>query len=110
MSKSATNVTITLLHKAQSILETLTGATPNEKIAHLLLGEIRRNLEACEQERLTLEVKYGIEYPEFRRQLKAGTLGDEFSYKLERDAVRWEDLIAEKQHWLQQLRLAREWL
>jgi hypothetical protein len=110
MSKPATNVTITLPHKAQSILETLTGATPDEKIAHLLLDEIRRNLEACEQERLALEVKYGIEYPEFRRQLEAGALGDEFSYELERDAMRWEDLIAEKQHWLQQLRLAREWL
>jgi hypothetical protein len=110
MPKPAASVTVTLPHKMQPILEALTGATPDEKIAHLLLGEIRRNLEASEQERLELEVKYGMEYPEFRQQLETGALGDEFSYELETDAIRWDDLIAEKQHWLQQLRLARELL
>jgi hypothetical protein len=110
MLESNTNVTVTLPRKSQMILETLAGDTPDEKIAHLLLDEIERNLEACEKERLALEVKYGVEYPEFQRQLEAGTLGDEFGYTLETDAVRWADLIAEKQYWLQQLRLAREWV
>jgi len=89
-------------------LESLTGATLDQKIAHLLLGEIRRNLGACEQERLELEVKYGLEHSEFQRQLEAGALGDEFGYELEMDAMRWDDLIAEKQHWLRQLRLVKE--
>jgi len=110
MSKPAASVTVTLPPQVRPILETLTGATPDEKIAHLLLGEIRRNLEACEQERLELEVKYGMEYPEFRQQLEAGAPGDEFSYALEMDAMRWDDLITEKQHWFQQLRLVKELL
>ena len=108
MSKSAASVTVTLSPQVRPILETLTGATPDEKIAHLLLGEIRRNLEACELERLELEVKYGMEHPEFRQQLEARALGDEFGYGLEMDAMRWDDLVTEKQHWLQQLRLVKE--
>jgi hypothetical protein len=110
MHESIASMTVTLPAEMQAILEGLTGETPDQKIVHLLLGEIRRHLAACEQERLELEIKYGLEYSEFRRQLEAGVLGDEFSYGLEMDAMRWNDLIAEKQHWLQQLRLARELL
>jgi hypothetical protein len=110
MSKPPASVTVILPPKIQPILESLTGETPDQKIAHLLVGEIRRHLTACEQERLELEVKYGVEHEDFRRQLEAGALGDEFGYELEMDAMRWDDLIVEKQHWLQQLRLARELL
>ena len=110
MSEAATSLTVTLPPGVRPLLESLTGETPDQKIAGLLLGEIRRNLEACEQERLELEVKYGVEYPEFRQKLEAGALGDEFGYTLEMDAMRWDDLIAEKQHWLQQLRLVKELL
>jgi hypothetical protein len=59
---------------------------------------------------LELELKYGIEYPEFRQKREEGTLGDEFGYALEMDAMRWDDLIVEKQHWLRQLRIIREWI
>lgn len=110
MPEPITSITVALPAAAQPILETLTGATAGEKIARLLLAEIQRNLEACEKERLALEVKYGIDYPEFQRQLESGALGDEFGYELEQDAMRWEDLITEKQYWLQQLCLAREWV
>jgi hypothetical protein len=108
MSGPAPGVTITLPPTLQPILDSLVGTTPDEKIAQLLLGEISRNLAACEHERLQLEVKYGLEYAEFREKLETGALGDEYDYELEIDAMRWNDLIAEKQHWLQQLRLARE--
>ena len=37
--------------------------------------------------------------------LEAGELGDEFGHELEMDAIRWDDLISEKKHWLQQLNL-----
>jgi len=110
MAKPTAGFTVTLPHKVQPILEGLTGETPIQKIAYLLLGEIRHNLAACEQERLDLEVKYSMDYPEFRQQMEAGTLGNEFGYELEMDAMRWEDLATEKQHWLRQLRLARELL
>ena len=110
MPGSAASVTVTLPSQVQRVLESLTGTTPDQKIVHLLMGEIRRNLEACEGERLELEVKYGMEYDEFRQQLEACALGDEFGYDLETDAMRWDDLIAEKKYWLQQLRLTRELL
>ena len=66
---------------------------------------IRRHLEECTQERRGLEIKYGLQYADFQRKLEAGELGDEFGYELEMDALRWGDLIAEKEHWLQQLNL-----
>jgi len=65
-------------------------------------------LETYERERLGLEVKYGMGYEDFRRKLEAGDLGDEFSYELELDAMRWEGLIVEKKRWLQQLSQLRD--
>ena len=106
----ATTITMTLPPKMQLILDSLAGETPDRKIAHLLVNDIRRRLEECEHERLDLEIKYGVEYAEFKQQLEAGALGDEFGYELEMDAMQWSDLIAEKQHWLQQLQLAKELL
>lgn len=101
---------VTLSPKLQELLDNLAGETPDKKIAHLLLRDIRRNLELCEQERLGLEMKYGMEHGEFQRQLEAGALGDAFSYDLEQDVMRWEDLIAEKRYWLQQVQHIRELL
>ena len=66
--------------------------------------EIQRNLSACELEMLALEVRYGMSFREFDRQLEAGLLGDGFRWPLETDAMRWQDLIEEKRHWLSQLR------
>jgi len=54
---------------------------------------------------LELEIKYGVSYEEFRGKLAAGELRDEFSYPLEEDAMRWEDLRVEKRHWLDQLKI-----
>ena len=110
MPKSTTSVTVTLPQEIQPVLDSLTGTTLDQKIVHLLLGETRRKLAACEQERLELEIKYGVEYPEFRRQLESGILGNEFSHRLEMDAMQWDDLIVEKQHWLRELRLLKELL
>jgi hypothetical protein len=101
-------MTIELSPKVRPVLNSVAGETPDQKIAHLLLGEIRHHLEACEQERLELEIKYGMEYADFQRKLEAGELGDEFRYALEMDAMRWNDLIAEKKHWLQQLSMLKK--
>jgi len=84
-------------------LESIGGETLRQKLARLLAGQLRQNLEACEREALDLEIKYGLTHEEFQAQLEAGELGDEFAYDLERDAMRWSDLQAEKQHWLKLL-------
>ena len=108
MAKSPEDLTVNLSSQARSMLDSLAGETPDQKIAHLLLRDIRRKLEECEHERLALELKYGMEYNEFKQQLDQGALGEPFDYELEQDAIRWEDLPEEKRHWLQQLRLARD--
>ncbi len=103
MSTQAETMTIGVSPRVRPILDGITGETPDQKIAHLLRGAIQRNLEMCEHERLELEVKYGLEYEDFRHKLEARGLGDEFGYDLEIDAMRWDDLIVEKKHWLRQL-------
>ena len=108
MAEYPETLTVELPSQVRPILDGIAGETPNQKIANLLIGEIRHNLEACERERLALEIKYGLEYDEFKRRLEAGELGDEFEYPLELDAMRWDDLIVEKKHWLQQLSLLRD--
>ncbi len=107
MSTLATTMTIELPPGTRPLLDSLAGETPDQKIVHLLLGEVRRHLEACERERLELEIKYGMEYDSFQQKLEAGQFGDEFNYELEMDAIRWGDLIAEKRHWLQQSSLLK---
>lgn len=88
----------------QLLLDEIGGETTDQKIAHLLLNELRRYLEECEREMLDLEIKYGLTYEEFKAHLEAGKLGDPFSYPLEQDAMRWDDLMAERQHWLSRLK------
>jgi len=85
-------------------LRSVKGENLRQKLARLLASQLRQNLEACEREALDLEIKYGLDYKDFQAQLGDGNLGDEFAYELERDAMRWSDLRAEKRHWLGLLR------
>lgn len=61
-------------------------------------------LRECEEEILDLEIKYGVSFEEFRKTLEEGKLGDPFSYPLEKDAMVWEDLMAEKRLRLEMIR------
>ena len=90
------------------LLDHIEGETMDQKIGHLLDNELRRRIEACEQEILELEIKYGMMYDQFQTQLHDGGLGDPFSYPLEADAMRWDDLVAEKQQWLSELRTIQD--
>lgn len=107
MSMQLETMTIDLPPHVRPIWDSFAGETSDQKIAYILQNAIRRNLEACERELLELEVKYGMEHEDFERQLETGQLGDPFGYELETDAMRWEDLIVEKKHWLRQLSLLR---
>ena len=60
MSTRIETMTIELSPEMRPVLNSVAGETPDQKIAHLLLGEIRHHLEACEQERLELEIKRGL--------------------------------------------------
>ncbi len=104
MEREKQVITLELSPAVQEVLDALEGDTVGHKIARLVYNESRRYLEACEREILELEMKYGMSFEEFQRRLQEGELGDPFSYPLEEDAMRWEDLIAEKAHWLAHLK------
>lgn len=84
-------------------LERLQGKTPDEKIARLIVNELRRYLEEVERDALEFEIKYGVEYDQFVAKLERGEFGDPFAYEREQDAIHWESLVAEKKMWLEQL-------
>ncbi len=98
---------IELFPTVRPVLDSMSGETLEQKIVHLLLAQICHYLEECEQERLGLEIKYGLEYADFEQKLEAGELGNEFGYDLEMDAMRWNDLITEKKYRLEQLGLLK---
>ncbi|MBX7236861.1 MAG: hypothetical protein K1X65_20945 [Caldilineales bacterium] len=104
MSAITDTIPFGLSFRLRPLLENVVGETPDAKITNLLRGTIQSNLEACERDQLELEFKYGLEYEDFKLELESGRLGDEFGFGLEMDAMRWADLVAEKRHWLQQLR------
>lgn len=105
MSPQAETITVTLSPSISPVLVSIAGETPGQKITHLLHREIIRHLQDVKRELTDLEIKYGMEYDSFRQKSSAGELGDEFEYELEMDAMRWDDLIQEKKHLLQQLNL-----
>lgn len=79
-------------------------------MARLLAARLRRFLEECEREMLDLEIKYRTDYHNFIERLEAGELGDPFSYELERDAMRWEGLQAEKRHLMNELQVVEDFI
>jgi hypothetical protein len=90
--------------RLEPVIHHLQGETLDEKLVRLVANELRRYLQAVEHEMLEFEIKYGMEYEQFTAKLERGDLGDPFSYEHERDAMRWEGLVAEKRMWLEQLR------
>ncbi|MFZ1753962.1 MAG: hypothetical protein WBO46_21730 [Caldilineaceae bacterium] len=100
--------TIEIASPLAPVLEQFSGRTFSEKIAGVLSREIQRYLMECDAGMLELEIRYGMDYPEFQRSLEVGELGDEFQFQLEIDATRWSDLLTEKRHWLSQLRSVSE--
>ena len=95
---------IEVMPQLRPVLDRLEGETTDQKIARLLLNQLRRYLEECEREMLGLEIKYGLTYDQFQTRLERGELGDPFSYPLEQDAMRWDDLMVEKHQWLSNLK------
>jgi len=63
---------------------------------NIFIRGLKELLKECEEEILDFEIKYGVSFEKFRDMSEKGDLGDPFSYPLERDTMRWEDLIIEK--------------
>ncbi len=94
---------LTLSSPIKEILEKI-GGEPESRAIGLLISGIKENLKECELEILELETKYGYPFEIFKDRLALGQLGDEFSYDMERDAMRWEDLLLEKRNWIEMIR------
>ncbi len=94
---------LTLSSPIKEILEKI-GGEPESRAVGLLISGIKENLKQCELEMLELETKYGYPFEIFKDRLASGQLGDEFSYDMERDAMRWEDLLIEKRNWIEMIK------
>jgi hypothetical protein len=90
---------LTLGSPMREILEKI-GGEPEGRALELLIAGIKENLKECELELLDLETRYGFPFEVFNAKLKSGEIGSEFSYDIEKDAMKWEDLIAEKKNWI----------
>ena len=84
------------------------GSDPETEAVRIFNMGLKEFLRECEEEIMTLEIKYGTSYEEFKSKLDSGELGDPFSYPLEKDAMVWEDLMAEKQLRLRIIRQVEE--
>ncbi len=76
------------------------GFSPEERAAEFLIAGIKGYLKECELEILEYETKYGCSFDNFKAKIATGEISDEFSYKIEKDIMKWGDLITEKQNWL----------
>lgn len=94
---------LTLSSPIKEILEKV-GGEPESTALGLLISGIKENLRGCELEILELETKYGYSYETFKDRLASGELGEEFSYAIEKDAMRWEDLLIEKRNWIEMIK------
>ena len=72
------------------------GSDPETEAVRIFNMGLKEFLRECEEEIMTLEIKYGTSYEEFKSKLESGELGNPFSYPLEKDTMLWEDLMAEK--------------
>jgi hypothetical protein len=84
------------------------GSDPETEAVRIFNMGLKEFLRECEEEIMTLEIKYGTSYEEFKSNLESGKFGDPFSYPLEKDAMLWEDLMAEKQLRLRIIRQVEE--
>ncbi len=90
---------LTLASPMREILEKI-GGEPEGRALELLIAGIKETLKECELELLDLETRYGFSFDVFKAKLESGELGSEFSYDIEKDAMKWEDLITEKKNWI----------
>ncbi len=80
------------------------GFSPEEKAVEFLVAGIKEYMKECELEILEYETKYGCSFNDINAKIATGEIPDEFTYKIEKDIMRWEDLIAEKQNLLNMFR------
>jgi hypothetical protein len=91
---------ITLPENIVRILDIIPGETREDKLMNLLVENITSKLRECEDQIITFEAKYGMSFEDFEHAWKEGTLGNLFSYPLEKDYMEWEGFYLEKKKWL----------
>ncbi|HDL07453.1 MAG TPA: hypothetical protein ENG35_01795 [Desulfobacteraceae bacterium] len=84
------------------------GSDAETEVIKIFNKGLRVLLRECDEEIMDMEIKYGTSYEEFKSKLDSGELGDPFSYPLEKDAMLWDDLMAEKRLRLRVIREVEE--
>lgn len=90
---------LTLSPSVKELFEKI-GFSPEERATEFLIAGIKEYLKECELEMLEYETKYGYSFDELQIKISSGEIPDEFSYEIEKDIMRWEDLVFEKKNWL----------
>jgi hypothetical protein len=80
------------------------GEREEEETIKIFIAGLKEFLKECEEDILDFEIKYGLSFEKFKVEFEKGKFGDPHSYPLEKDAMKWEDLIKEKEFRLNAVR------
>jgi hypothetical protein len=94
---------LTLSPPAREILKEMFHL-PEEKAIDFLIAGIKESLKQCELEILEYETKYGYSLNEIREKIALKEIENEFEYSIEKDLIKWEDLLVEKKMLMQAMR------
>ncbi|MCD6167620.1 hypothetical protein J7K19_13120 [bacterium] len=80
------------------------GETVTEKIKGLVIDSLCKKLRECEEEIYQYEIKYGMDFDEFKRAWEEDKIPRRYSHQIERDFMVWEGLEAERRKWLSKIK------
>lgn len=95
--------TVRLPDALRDALEYLEGENLDNKLAQVVMNDLKRRLQTCSQRIVDFEAKYGMEFEEFTHAWRAAEIPNRHSHEVERDYMEWESLHDEFKQLLSQL-------
>lgn len=96
--------TIKFPNKILERLEQVEGKNLEEKVVNLLKGRGLLRLRECDEYILKYEMKYGMNFEQFKQAWDNDQIKNKRSREVERDFMEWEGFVLERQKWLSTLR------
>ena len=90
-----------------SLIQYGEGETMEERIKGLVIDSLCKKLRECEEEIYQYEIKYGMNFDEFKRAWEEDKIPGKYSHQIERDFMVWEGLEVERRKWLTKIRELR---
>ena len=79
----------------KGIFEHLEGETSDQKLAHLIVNDLKTRLRRCSQRIVKFEAKYGMRFGAFAQAWQAEEITNRYSHTVEHDYMEWESLVDE---------------